>query len=145
MVVGRDRVFVMSKDTTDVTRKPENRITAFDLKKGTAVGTFDGRLFQQVVPVRMNGDDLIVFRTTEDDVQPAAVVDWNPRTDKETPYLLFHLPEDDAGELGDPEQSDILYEQGHAFFARRMLTRDDVHPKNPVLSVLGVGTAGLKH
>ncbi|MEU2926378.1 PQQ-binding-like beta-propeller repeat protein [Streptomyces sp. NPDC007251] len=145
MVVGHDRVFVMSKDTDDVTRKPENQITAFDLKKGTAVTKFVGRLFQRVVPVRMNGDDLIVFRSSEDDVQPAAVVDWNPRTDKETPYLLFHLPEDDEGELNDPEQSDILYEQGHAFFARRLLARDLVHPKNPVLSVIGVGTAGLKH
>ncbi|MGW2424147.1 outer membrane protein assembly factor BamB family protein [Streptomyces sp. NPDC001709] len=145
MVVSRDRVFVMSKDTDDVTRKPENQITAFDLKKGTAVTKFVGRLFQQVVPVRMNGDDLIIFRSTEDDVQPAAVVDWNPRTDKETPYLLFHLPADDEGELGDPEQSDILYEQGHAFFARRVLARDVVHPKNPVLSVIGVGSAGLKH
>ncbi|MFG3206234.1 PQQ-binding-like beta-propeller repeat protein [Streptomyces sp. NPDC048192] len=145
MAVGHDRVFVMSKDTDDVTRKPENHITAFDLEKGTAVAKFAGRLFQRVVPVRVNGDDLIVFRTSEDDVQPAAVVDWNPRTDKETPYLLFHLPEDDEGELSDPEQSDILYEQGHAFFARRLLTRDLVHPRNPVLSVIGVGTAGLKH
>ncbi|MER6025654.1 PQQ-binding-like beta-propeller repeat protein [Streptomyces sp. NPDC001851] len=144
MVVGRDRVFVMSKDTDDLTRKPENQITAFDLRKGTAVGKFVGRLFQQVVPVRMNGDDLIVFRSTMDDVQPAAVVDWNPRTDKETPYLLFRLPEDEH-ELGDPEQSDILYEQGQVFFARRLLARDDVHPKNPVLSVIGVGTAGLEH
>ncbi|MGW7824272.1 outer membrane protein assembly factor BamB family protein [Streptomyces puniciscabiei] len=145
MVVGRDRVFVMSKDTDDLTRKPENQITAFDVRKGTAVTKFVGRLFQQVVPVRMNGDDLIVFRSTMDDVQPAAMVDWNPRTDKETPYLLFHLPADDEGRLSDPGQSDILYEKGHAFFARRWLSRDDVHPKNPVLSVIGVGTAGLKH
>ncbi|MBX7550478.1 PQQ-binding-like beta-propeller repeat protein [Streptomyces sp. NPDC004232] len=145
MVVGRDRVFVMSKDTADVTTKPENQITAFDVKKGTAVAKFEGRLFQRVVPVRMNGDDLIIFRSTSDDVQPAAVVDWNPRTDKETPYLLFHLPSDDEGELGEPDMSDILYEQGHAFFARRVLERDTSHPKDPVLSVLGVGTAGLKH
>ncbi|MEU2716597.1 PQQ-binding-like beta-propeller repeat protein [Streptomyces sp. NPDC007205] len=145
MVVGRDRVFVMSKDTQDVITKPENQITAFDLKTGTVVTRFEGRPFQQVVPVRMNGEDLIIFRSTLDDVQPAAVVDWNLRTGKETPYLLFHLPEDDENELSDPEQSDILYEQGHVFFARRMLARDVVHPKNPVLSVIGVGTAGLKH
>ncbi|MCC5478616.1 outer membrane protein assembly factor BamB family protein [Streptomyces barringtoniae] len=145
MVVGRDRVFVMSKDTVDLTRKPENQITAFDLKTGTAVKRFVGRRFQQVVPVRMNGDDLIIFRSTDDDVQPATVLDWNLRTDKETPYLLFHLPADDEAELGNPEDSDILYEQGRAFFARRVLARDDVHPKDPVLSVIGVGTAGLKH
>ncbi|MEU9989364.1 PQQ-binding-like beta-propeller repeat protein [Streptomyces sp. NPDC048045] len=146
VVVGRDRIFVMSKDETDLTTKPENHITAFDYRKGTAVARFDGRLFQSVLPVRANGDDLIVYRSSLDDIQPAAVVDWNPRTDKETPYLLFHLPEDDEGELSDPEQSDVLYEQGRVFFARRELSRDDLHPKDPVLSVLGVGTAGLlKH
>ncbi|MGW1285612.1 outer membrane protein assembly factor BamB family protein [Streptomyces sp. NPDC001118] len=143
MVVGRDRVFVMSKDNDDIT-KPENQITAFDLKKGTAVAKFQGRPFQPVLPLRTNGDDLIIYRSTLDDVQPAAVVDWNPRTDQETPYLLFHLPKDDD-QLGNPDESDILYEQGHVFFAHRDLQRDDVHPKNPVLSVIGVGSAGLKH
>ncbi|EST34130.1 PQQ-binding-like beta-propeller repeat protein [Streptomyces roseochromogenus] len=144
MAVGRDRIFVRSKDDTDIT-KPENHITAFDLRKGTAVARFDGRPFQPVFPVRTNGDDLIMYRSTLDDVQPAAMVDWSPRTGKETPYLLFHLPENDAGALSDPDQAVVLYEQGHAFFARRELTRDDVHPKDPVLSVIGVGTAGLKH
>ncbi|MEU4928358.1 PQQ-binding-like beta-propeller repeat protein [Streptomyces yokosukanensis] len=144
IVVSRDRIFVKSKDETDIA-KPENHITAFDPEKGTAVATFDGRPFQSVFPVRANGDDLIIYRSTLDDVQPAAVVDWNPRTDKETPYLLFHLPEDDEGALSDPEQSVVVYEQGHVFFAGRELSRDDAHPKDPVLSVIGVGTAGLKH
>ncbi|MFG2605102.1 PQQ-binding-like beta-propeller repeat protein [Streptomyces sp. NPDC048514] len=144
VVTGRDRIFVMSKESDEI-RKPANHITAFDPVKGTAVARFDGRPFQPVLPVRTSGDDLIVFRSTLDDVQPAAVVGWNPRTDKETPYLLFHLPEDDASELGDPEQSDVLYEQGHAFFARRAMERDDSHPKDPVLSVIGIGSAGLRH
>jgi hypothetical protein len=135
----------MSKESDGDFKKPANRITAFDPRKGTTVATFEGRPFQLVVPVRMNGDDLILYRRGTDSVQPAAIVDWNPRTDKETPYLLFHLPDDDESELSDPEQSDILYEQGHAFFARRVLERDTSHPKDPVLSVLGVGTAGLKH
>ncbi|MEU5536545.1 PQQ-binding-like beta-propeller repeat protein [Streptomyces sp. NPDC020362] len=145
MVVGRDRVFVMSQENNSDLKKPADRITAFDVGKGTKAAEFQGRPFQLVVPVRTNGDDLIVYRRSMDDVQPAAMVDWNPRTGKETPYLLFQLPEDEEGELSDPEQSDIRYEQGRAFFARRQLERDDSHPKSPVLSVLGVGTAGLKH
>ncbi|MCS0606493.1 PQQ-binding-like beta-propeller repeat protein [Streptomyces sp. LP11] len=144
VMAGRDRIFVTSEESDEI-REPANHITAFDPVKGTAVARFDGRPSQKVLPVRANGDDLIVFRDTPDDVQPAAVVDWNPRTDKETPYLLFHLPEDDANALGDPEQSDIRYEQGNVFFARRTMERDDEHPKGPVLSVIGVGSAGLEH
>ncbi|MGW2702663.1 outer membrane protein assembly factor BamB family protein [Streptomyces sp. NPDC001340] len=144
IVVGRDRLFVMSKENFDTKQSPD-WIVAFDIKTGSTAGKFDGRPLQSVVPLRMSGDDLLIYRSSMDEVQPAAVVSWNPHTDKETPYLLFHLPEDDAYELSDPEQSDILYEQGHAFFARRQLERDDEHPKFPVLSVIGVGSAGLKH
>ncbi|GAA1045327.1 MULTISPECIES: outer membrane protein assembly factor BamB family protein [Streptomyces] len=144
MVVGRDRAFVMSKENLD-DDKPADSITAFDLAKGTKAEKFEGRPLQTVVPVRMNGDDLIIYRDSSSSVQPAAVVDWNPRTDKETPYLLFSLPTDEEYELSDPEQSDILYEQGHAFLANRMLERDEDSPKDPVLSLIGVGTAGLKH
>ncbi|MGW2486477.1 outer membrane protein assembly factor BamB family protein [Streptomyces sp. NPDC001606] len=142
MVVGRDRIFVMTKDSGEIV-KPANKITAFDVQKGTAAASFKGRPFQTVIPVRMNGDDLIIYRTSLDTVQPAAVVDWNPRTDKETPYLFFHLPEEEW-ELSDPEYSDIVYEHGRVFFARRMLERDDKNPKDPVVSALGVGSAGLK-
>ncbi|MFI1365328.1 outer membrane protein assembly factor BamB family protein [Streptomyces griseochromogenes] len=145
MVVGRDRIFVMSKENNGDLEKPADRITAFDVGKGTKAAEFEGRPFQLVVPVRTNGDDLIIYRRSMDDVRPSAIVDWNSRTDKETPYLLFQLPEDDEGELSDPERSDIRYEQGRAFFARRVMERDYIHPKSPILSVIGVGSAGLKH
>ncbi|MEU6557607.1 PQQ-binding-like beta-propeller repeat protein [Streptomyces sp. NPDC046915] len=144
LVVGRSRLYVMSKEQTDI-KQPSDWIVAFDVDKGTSVGKFEGRPFQMVVPLRMSGDDLLIYRRSIDDVQPAAVVSWNPRTDKETPYLLFQLPEDDEYELSDPEKTEITYEQGHVFFAPRELARDDDHPTYPVLSVLGVGTAGLKH
>ncbi|WDO05851.1 PQQ-binding-like beta-propeller repeat protein [Streptomyces murinus] len=142
IVVGRDRIFVRSKDDNDLF-KPANHITAFDVRRGTAVATFQGREVQPVLPIRMNGDDLIIYRSSLDDIQPAAVVDWNPRTGKETPYLLFHLPEDDH-QLGDPELSETVYEHGRVYFAPRGLALGD-DPKDPVISVLGVGTAGLKH
>ncbi|WP_330259835.1 PQQ-like beta-propeller repeat protein [Streptomyces murinus] len=148
IVVGRDRVFVMSKDSTELF-KPANHITAFDLGKGTAVATFQGREFQSVLPVRMNGDDLILYRGSLDDVQPAAMVDWNPRTGEETPYLLFHLPqgtEKYGGKVQDnPEFSFILYRDGHAFFVPYQLEFDDYRKGGSVVSVFGVGTAGLKH
>ncbi|MER6331282.1 PQQ-binding-like beta-propeller repeat protein [Streptomyces sp. NPDC001034] len=148
IVVGRDRIFVRGKDGDDVL-KPTNHITAFDVRKGTAVATFSGRQFQSVLPVRMNGDDLIIYRSSLDEVQPAAMVDWNPRTGKETPYLLFHLPEGDlkyGGKVGDdPEFSFILYERGRVFFAPYQLESDDPRKGGEVVSIFGVGTAGLGH
>ncbi|MGW7406898.1 outer membrane protein assembly factor BamB family protein [Streptomyces sp. NPDC054833] len=144
MVVGRHQIFVMSKEETDI-KQPSDWIVAFDVENGHSARKFEGRPFQMVVPVRMSGDDLLIYRRSMDSVQPAAVVTWNPRTDKETPYLLFQLPEDDEYELSDPEKTEIVYEQGRIFFARRELVRDDDHPTYPVLSVLGVGSAGLRH
>ncbi|MFI8350460.1 PQQ-binding-like beta-propeller repeat protein [Streptomyces sp. NPDC085596] len=144
LVVGQDRLYVMSKESTEIDQ-PADRIVAFDVEKGTTAGKFEGRPFQNVVPLRADGDDLVLYRRSIDTVQPAAVVAWNSRTDKETPYLLFHLPEDDEGALSDPERTQIAYEHGHVFFARREMERDDKEAKSPVLSVLGVGPAGLKH
>lgn len=144
LVVGRTQIYVMSKEQTDI-KQPSDWIVAFDVDKGTSAGKFEGRPFQMVVPLRTSGDELLIYRSSIDTVQPAAVVAWNPRTDKETPYLLFRLPEDDEYELSDPEKTEITYEKGHVFFAPRELVRDDDHPTYPVLSVIGVGTAGLKH
>ncbi|WP_405552361.1 PQQ-binding-like beta-propeller repeat protein [Streptomyces sp. NBC_01171] len=144
LVVGRDRLYVMSKESDEID-EPANRVVAFDLQKGTMAGKFEGRPFQNVVPLRADGDDLILYRRSIDEVQPASVVAWNSRMDKETPYLFFHLPEDDEGALSDPEQALIVYEHGHVFFAAREMERDGERPKDPVLSVLGVGSAGLKH
>ncbi|MFF0712657.1 outer membrane protein assembly factor BamB family protein [Streptomyces bauhiniae] len=144
LVVGRDRLYVMSKESDEID-EPANRVVAFDLQKGTMAGKFEGRPFQNVVPLRADGDDLILYRRSIDEVQPAAVVAWNSRTGREKPYLFFHLPEGDEGALSDPEQGQIVYEHGHVFFAAREMERDGKRPKAPVLSVLGVGSAGLRH
>ncbi|MCF3135313.1 outer membrane protein assembly factor BamB family protein [Streptomyces olivochromogenes] len=144
LVVGRTQAFVMSKENI-ANDQPSDWIVAFDLKKGKSAGKFDGRESQMVVPLRMSGDELLVYRRSGSSVDPAAVVSWNPRTDKETPYLLFQLPEDDEYELSDPERTEMVVEKGHVFFARRELVRDDKYPTDSVLSVIGVGSAGLKH
>ncbi|MDN3025254.1 PQQ-binding-like beta-propeller repeat protein [Streptomyces sp. S.PB5] len=144
VVVGRTRAFVTS-DENIAAGEPSDWIVAFDLATGRTTGKFDGRELQKVHPLRMSGDDLLIYRRGAGAVAPAAVVRWNPATDQETPLLLFTLPEDDDGELSDPEQSDILYEKGRVFFGKRELAADDKYPTDPVLMALAVGSAGLKH
>ncbi|MEU6374828.1 PQQ-binding-like beta-propeller repeat protein [Streptomyces sp. NPDC046909] len=144
VVVGRSQAFVTSKENI-ATGQPSDWIVAFDLATGKTGGKFDGRELQKVHPLRMSGDDLLIYRRGAGAVAPAAVVRWNPRTDQETPLLLFTLPEDDDGELSDPEQSDILFHKGRAFFGKRELVADDKYPTDPVLMALAVGSAGLKH
>ncbi|MGW7205137.1 outer membrane protein assembly factor BamB family protein [Streptomyces sp. NPDC054837] len=144
LVVGRDRAFVTSQENI-AANQPSGWIVAFDLVTGKTAGKFDGRELQKVHPLRMSGDDLLIYRSGAGTVAPAAVVRWNPRTDKETPLLLFTLPDDEDGELSDPEQSDILYQQGRVFFGKRELVADDKYPTDPVLMALAVGGAGLKH
>jgi hypothetical protein len=90
----------------------------------------------------MGGEDLLVYRRSFSDIEPDAVVSWNPRTGKETPLLVFNLSGGDDHMLGDPEQSDIVVEQGRVFFAKQELSADPKHPKDPVLSALGIGSAG---
>ncbi|MGW4913444.1 outer membrane protein assembly factor BamB family protein [Streptomyces sp. NPDC004270] len=140
VVVGPDQVYVTSKDQSEIDQ-PENWIVAFDRTTGKTVGKLDGRPLEPVVPLRMSGDRLLVFRSSLSDIEPSAVEAWNPRTGRLTPYLLFGLPSDEEGELGDPTQSDIVVEQGRVFFAKRELAADDKHPKAAVLSVLGIGSA----
>ncbi|MHB9858669.1 outer membrane protein assembly factor BamB family protein [Streptomyces sp. YIM S03343] len=143
LVVGRNQLYLTAKD--QVGEGPENWIVAFDLRTGKAQGKFDGRSGQTVLPLRMSGDDLLIYRRSPDTYGPAAVVLWNPHTDRETPFLLFMLPDDEEGGLSDPEQSEILVEHGRVFFAKRELVRDDKHPTVPVLEAVGIGSAGLKH
>ncbi|WP_234390597.1 PQQ-binding-like beta-propeller repeat protein [Streptomyces sp. MMG1533] len=143
LVVGRTQAYVMSKENIAVDQAMD-WIVEFDLKTGKTGGKFDGRSLQMVYPLRMSGDELLIYREVGSAVEPAAVVSWNPRTDKETPFLLFQLPEDNEGELGDPEQSDIIVEKGRVFFAKRELARDDASIDS-ALSVIGIGSAGLKH
>ncbi|MFD9006774.1 PQQ-binding-like beta-propeller repeat protein [Streptomyces sp. NPDC059582] len=144
LVVGRDQAYVMSKENI-ANDQPSDWIVAFDLKTGRSQAKFEGREMQMVYPLRTSGDDLLIYRRGAGTIAPAAVVSWNPRTDKETPYLLFQLPEDDEYELSDPEQTDIVFERGRVFFGRRELARDDDAPKDPVLSTIGLGSAGLTH
>ncbi|WP_316741083.1 PQQ-binding-like beta-propeller repeat protein [Streptomyces sp. MK7] len=144
MVVGPTQAYVMSKENI-ANDQPSDWIVAFDLTTGRTRGKFEGREMQMVYPIRMSGDELLIYRAGAGSVAPAALVGWNPRTDKETPMLLFQLPEDDEYELSDPEQSDIVVEQGRIFFSRRQLVRDDNAPKDEVLMAIGYQSAGLKH
>lgn len=141
MVVGRHQIYVESKENDEI-NEPETWIVAFDPRTGKSGRKIDGRRMEPAVPLRMNGDDLLVYRHSDSDVEPSAVVSWNSRTGKETPFLLFTLPEGDAGKLSDPEQSDIVVEKGRVFFAKRELTADDKHPKDPALAVIGIGNVG---
>ena len=141
VVVGRDQVFVTSKDQSDIDQ-PENWIVAFDRTTGKTEGKLDGRSLEPVVPLRMSGDRLLVLRSSLSDIEPSAVLSWDPRTGRQTPYLLFGLPSDEQGELSDPTRSDIVVERGRVFFAKRELAADDKHPKDAVLAVLGIGGAG---
>ncbi|NUS23150.1 MAG: PQQ-binding-like beta-propeller repeat protein [Streptomyces sp.] len=144
IVVGRTQAYILSKENI-ATGEPSDWIVAFDLATGRTAGKFEGRELQKVHPLRMSGDDLLIYRRGAGAVAPAAVVRWNPRTDRETPLLLFTLPEDDDSELSDPEQSDILYQHGRVFFGKRELVHDDKYPTDPVLMAVAIGSAGLKH
>lgn len=144
VVVGRTQVYVVSKDNTEL-GQAANWIVAFDLKTGKTGRKFDGRSSEPLTPIQMSGGDLLVFRRSYLDVEPSAVVRWDPRTGKQTPFLLFGLPEDDQGDLADIEQTAILVAHGRVFFAKRELTADDKHPTYPVLAVLGIAGAAPGH
>ena len=144
IVVGRTQAYLLSEENI-ATGEPSDWIVAFDLATGKTAGKFEGREFQKVYPLRMSGDDLLIYRRGAGTVAPAAVVRWNPRTDKETPLLLFTLPEEDDADFSDPDESDILYQQGRVFFGKRELVRDDKSPADPVLMAIAFGSAGLKH
>ncbi|MEU5091968.1 PQQ-binding-like beta-propeller repeat protein [Streptomyces sp. NPDC021356] len=144
IVVGPTQAYVSSKENI-ANGQPGDWIVAFDLKTGKTGGKFDGRDLQKVYPLRMSGDDLLIYREGAGAVGLAGLVSWNPRTDKETPLLFFELPQDHEGELSDPERTDILAEEGNIFFGPRELVRDDDSPKDAVLVAVGFGSAGLKH
>ncbi|MFE0516365.1 PQQ-binding-like beta-propeller repeat protein [Streptomyces sp. NPDC058964] len=144
LVVGRTQAYVMSKENI-ANNQPSDWIVAFDLKTGRSQGKFDGRELQMVYPLRMSGDELLVYRQGAGVSAPAAVVSWNARTDKETPLLFFQLPDEEDSNLSDPTESDIVFEQGRVFFGQRELVHDDKAPKDPVLMAIGFGSAGLKH
>lgn len=141
LVVGRDQAFVTSEEHFD-TNQPKNWIIAFDLKTGRTTGKFEGRPFQPVYPVQMSGDDLLIFRDGGG-LDLAALVSWNPRTDKETPYFFFQLTDD--YELSEPEHTDMFMAHGKLIFARRQVERDDQYPDDAVTVALAYSSPGLKH
>lgn len=138
MVVGQHALFVASKADGDVDQA-ENWITAFDVKTGKALRKFDGRPLQPLWPVKMSGDDLLVYRPSSDNVGPAAIVSIDPATGKQTPFLFFNLP-DDSTRMETPEWSDILVEHGRAFFSPRQLTPSAKYPDDPVPAAVGIGS-----
>ncbi|MEV5985162.1 PQQ-binding-like beta-propeller repeat protein [Streptomyces sp. NPDC052051] len=133
VVVGRTEVFVVSTK--------ENWIMGFDRKTGKTRRKLDGRdSMQPIQPLRMSGDQLLVYSPTGDGIGPAAVLLWDPRTGKERPFLLFSLPDDSRYELSDPDDSDIIVEGGRVFFAKRQLSPDEDHPDVAVTVAIGVGS-----
>ncbi|MEU6284705.1 PQQ-binding-like beta-propeller repeat protein [Streptomyces sp. NPDC047028] len=143
LVVGPYLIFLTSQENI-ANGQPVDWIVAFAPRTGHSVAKFEGRELQKVVPVRASGENLILYRA-EGFANPAAVVSWNPRTDKETPYLLFEVPGTGDWQPSNPGETRIVCEQGHVFFSRRTLRADDDSPKDPVPSLFGIGSAGLKH
>ncbi|WP_369249589.1 PQQ-binding-like beta-propeller repeat protein [Streptomyces sp. R41] len=139
MVVGNGQIFVASKADGDIDQA-ENWIAGFDAKTGKTLRKFDGRPMQPLWPVKMNGDKLLVYRPSSDDIGPAAIVSIDPATGKETPFLFFNLP-DDASRMETPEWSDILVEHGRAFFSPRQLSAPASSPDDPVTAAVGIAPA----
>ncbi|MET8831683.1 PQQ-binding-like beta-propeller repeat protein [Streptomyces sp. NPDC004610] len=144
LVVDDDRLYVATKEEP-TPAQPANWIVAFDTATGKTTGKFEGRPYQPVYPLRTSGDELLIIRESLSEVEPTAVVAWNPETDKETPYLLFGLPEEEMGQLADLEWSDIVVEQGRLFLSRRQIEPDAEDPEAPVLASIAIGSFGLEH
>lgn len=142
MVVGRTEIFVASKVGSE-SGQEANWIVGFDVATGKTLRKFDGREDQPIYPLRTSGDQLLVYRATRDDIGPSAVISLDPRTGKETPFLLFRLPDDDSSDrqFGDPDKSDVIVEQGRVYFAKRELVADFKYPEDPVRAFLGIASS----
>ncbi|MFH9071938.1 PQQ-binding-like beta-propeller repeat protein [Streptomyces alboflavus] len=115
IVVGRDQLFMATKDTLD-----GNWIVSFDLATGRTVRKFDPRDTGVIYPVRMSGNKLLAFRPGRLWADTAAVVSLDPRTGKETPFLIFSVPA--IPQLKAPERTDIIVESGRVYLAPRELS-----------------------
>ncbi|MGW5739388.1 MULTISPECIES: outer membrane protein assembly factor BamB family protein [Streptomyces] len=133
IVVGRDQLFLAaSKDSP-----ADHWIVSYDLGTGKTVKKFDSKAGRPMYPLRVSGGKLLAFRPSGDGVSPAAVVSLDPRTGKESPYLLFGMP--DRIGMEDPAKTEIIVEYGRVFFAPRELSAQDSGPrKGTALSALGV-------
>ncbi|MGW6061590.1 outer membrane protein assembly factor BamB family protein [Streptomyces sp. NPDC055189] len=116
IVVGRDQLFL----ATAADALEDSWIVSYDLRTGKTVKKFDSKPHRPMYPVRMSGGKLLAFRPSSDGIEPAAVVSLDPRTAKETPYLLFGMP--DRIVMEDPQETEVIVEHGRVFFAPRELT-----------------------
>lgn len=123
IVVGKDQLFL----ATDEGRIADNWIVSYDLRTGKTVRKFDSKPDLPIHPIRVSGGKLLAYRPSSDDISPAAVLSLDPRTGKETPFLLFGMP-DSGTKLEDPEQAEIIIEDGRVFFAPRELTAENGGP-----------------
>ncbi|MGW1895026.1 outer membrane protein assembly factor BamB family protein [Streptomyces sp. NPDC002004] len=141
LVVGRDQVFVASKDQPDI-RQPSNWIVSFDLATGKTVRKFDGRPGESIYPVRMNGDKLLAYRPNSVMVGLAAVVSLDPRTGKQAPFLLFGLDDHEGTETSDPSMTDVIVHRGAVFLAPRQLSEDSPGKHKYALVAVGIKSVG---
>lgn len=115
IVAERDRLFLATKP-----KDPEvNRIVSFDLATGKVVRRFDSRGRGAMYPLELSGGKLLAFRGSADGVAPDAVVSLDPESGRETPFLLFSVP-DAAGPVK-PGETDVLVEGGRVFIAPKEL------------------------
>lgn len=122
IVVGRKQLFLATAEGADA----DNWIVSYDLGTGKTVKKFDSKANRPMHPLRVSGGKLLAFRPSGDGVAPAAVVGLDPRTGKETPYLLFGMP--DRTGMEDPAENEIIVEHGRVFFAPRELSVVDSGP-----------------
>ncbi|MEV2252504.1 PQQ-binding-like beta-propeller repeat protein [Streptomyces sp. NPDC050147] len=122
IVVGRDQLFV----ATDEGRLADNWIVSYDLSTGKTVRKFDSKPDLPIHPLRMSGGKLLAFRPSSDSFAPAAVLSLDPRTGKQTPYLFFSMP--DRLKMEDPQETEIIIEDGRIFFAPRELFAENGGP-----------------
>jgi outer membrane protein assembly factor BamB len=120
VVVDERQLYVatQSRDTGTVSAHGQvaNEIVAFDLATGKSVRKFDAKVGRPMYPVRMSGDLLIAYRESSSAHTPSAVVSIDPRSGKETLFLLFGTD----GMLPF-EYLDVRYEHGRVFFAATSL------------------------
>ncbi|MEU6679646.1 PQQ-binding-like beta-propeller repeat protein [Streptomyces sp. NPDC046925] len=134
IVVGRDQLFLA---TAGKGLEDGDWIVSYDLRTGKTVKKFDSKPDRPMYPLRVSGGKLLAFRPSNDGIAPAAVVSLDPRTAKETPYLLFAMP--DRIGMEDPEDTEIIIEDGRVFFAPRELSAQKDGPwKGMALSALGI-------
>ncbi|MGA4839244.1 PQQ-binding-like beta-propeller repeat protein [Streptomyces sp. G45] len=133
IAVGRDQLFLATK----AEGLEANWIVSFDLATGKTVRKFDSKGRAAMYPVRVSGDRLLAFRGSIDGVAPDAVVSLDPKTGKETPFMLFSVP-DDAG-IVEPGEADVVVERGRVFVAPRELSAEDSGPwKGAAFGAVGV-------